>query len=131
MKKITVLMICVISLLAVFTASAVSAKSGKIAVAADGKSSTAMVSAVAARSAFFLFFDQGGKFLEAIANPHKDAGSNASGLVTGFLADNGVTDVIAGAFGDKMKNALEQKGIRCAEQKGITAAEAVRRNLLR
>jgi predicted Fe-Mo cluster-binding NifX family protein len=127
MKKATVLMIFAICLTAVFAASAVSAQKGKIAVASDGKSDTAKVSAVAARSPFFLMFGQDGKFLEAIANPHKDAGGNASGLVTAFLSDKGVTDVIAGNFGDKMKNALKQKGIASFELKGSSAADAVKR----
>ena len=120
-------MICVIFLIAIFTGLALSAQKGKIAVAAEGKNDSAMVSAVAARSPFFLMFDQDGKFLEAIANPHKGAGGNASGLVTAFLADKGVTDVIAGDFGDKMKNALEQKGIAYVEMKGSSAADAVKR----
>jgi predicted Fe-Mo cluster-binding NifX family protein len=131
MKRTSVLMIGAICLLAVVAASAVSARSGKIAVAADGKSSAATVSSVAARSPFFLMFGQDGKFLEAVANPHKDAGRNASGLVTAFLSDNGVSDVIAGAFGDKMKNALKQKGIASFEWKGSSAVDAVKRYLMK
>ena len=127
MKKAAVLMLSVLCLIAVLAVSAVSAGEDKIAVAADGKSSTAMVSAVAARSPFFLFFDAGGEFLEAIANPHKDAGGNASALVTDFLSARGVTDVIAGDFGGKMTNALKQKGIAYAEIKGISVANAVKR----
>ena len=127
MKKTAVLMVSVICLVAIFAVSAVSAENGKIAVAAQGKSDTAMVSAVAARSPFFLFFDANGKFLEAIANPHKDAGGNASALVTDFLSAKGVTDVIAGDFGGKMTSALTKKGIAYAEIKGMSVANAVKR----
>jgi predicted Fe-Mo cluster-binding NifX family protein len=127
MKKTSVLLISIVFLVAILAGFALSAQKGKIAVAAEGKNDAAMVSAVAARSPFFLLFDQSGKFLEAVVNPHKDAGGNASGLVTAFLSDNGVTDVIAGDFGDKMKSALEQKGIAYVEMKGTNAADAVKR----
>ena len=127
MKKAAVLMLSVICLIAIFAVSAVSAGEDKIAVASQGKTDTAKVSAVAARSPYFLFFDTGGKFLEAVANPHKDAGGNASALVTDFLSARGVTDVIAGDFGGKMTDALTKKGITYAEIKGMSVADAVKR----
>jgi predicted Fe-Mo cluster-binding NifX family protein len=131
MKKIFIVMISMVMVVAFFVGQAVSAQQGKIAVAAEGNSDTAMVSAVAARAPFFLIFDGDGKFLEAIANPHKDAGGNTSALVTKLLVSKGITAAIAGQFGGKMMEALQNNGIVHFEQKGKNAKEAVKKYLKR
>lgn len=98
----------------------------KIAVASDGNTPASAVSPVAARCSYFLIFDSKGTFIEAVANPHKNAGGGAGTLVVDFLAGKGATTIIAGAFGDKMITAMKAKGINYIEFKG-TAADAVKK----
>jgi predicted Fe-Mo cluster-binding NifX family protein len=113
-------------LLSSFTAFA--AEPAKIAVAADGNAPSSQVSTVAARAPYFLLFDEGGAFLEAVANPHKDAPGGAGSQAVDFLAGKGATVIIAGAFGPKMVGAMQAKGMRYVEFKG-SAAEAVKQAL--
>jgi len=98
------------------------ADKGKIAVAAQVKSTTAQVSGVAARSPYFLIFDGDGKLMEAIDNPYKDAKGGAGPSVVPFLAEKGVTLVVAGEFGKNMIQAMKSKGIGYFEFKGSAEA---------
>jgi predicted Fe-Mo cluster-binding NifX family protein len=109
-----------------FTAFA--ADPAKIAVAAEGQAPSSQVSAVAARCPYFLLFDEKGTFVEAVANPHKDAPGGAGAQAVEFLAGKGATVVIAGAFGQKMVGAMQAKGMRYVEFKG-SAADAMKQAL--
>jgi predicted Fe-Mo cluster-binding NifX family protein len=113
-------------LLSSFTAFA--ADQEKIAVAAEGDTLSAQVSAVAARAPYFLLFDEKGTFVEAVANPHKNAPGGAGAQAVEFLAGKGATVVIAGAFGQKMVGAMQARGMHYLEFKG-SAADAVKQAL--
>lgn len=128
MKRLGVLFLS-ISLALFLAVSSGAAQEEKIFVSADSGSASAMVSPVAARGPFFIVFDGDGKFLEAMANPHKDAGGKTSGLVVELLAARGAKVVIAGHFGGKMVTALKEKGIVHFEHKGSSAADAVKKYL--
>jgi predicted Fe-Mo cluster-binding NifX family protein len=101
-----------------------------IAVAAEGKVSTSQVSGVAARCPYFLLFDEKGTFVEAVANPNKDARGGAGTESVDLLAGKGVKAVIAGAFGQNMVDAMKGRGMRYLEFKGI-AADAVKKALVK
>jgi len=90
-----------------------------IAVASDGETLNSSVSHVAARSPYFLIFDSKGKPLEAVENPYKNTRGGAGVLTVKFLAERNVTIVVAGNFGDKMKEALEANEIAYLEFEGI------------
>jgi predicted Fe-Mo cluster-binding NifX family protein len=92
-----------------------------IGVAAEGKVPSSLVSSVAGRCPYFLLFDEKGTFVEAVANPHKDARSGAGTHVVDFLAGKSVKIVIAGAFGPKIIDAMKARGMRPLEFKGIVA----------
>jgi len=96
----------------------------KIAVAASGKTPSALVSSQPGRSPFFLFFDKKGTFMEAVDNPYKDAGSAGISALE-FLASKGVTVLVAEAFGPRIVEVMQGKGIKPIEFKGV-AANAVR-----
>jgi len=100
----------------------------KIAIAADGKTTAAKVSSVAARSPYYLIFDKSGKLLEAVENPYKAAKSGASASVLSFLAKKEVTLIIAGDFGDNMIRDMKGKGIKYVEFKG-NVREALEKGL--
>lgn len=98
-----------------------------IAIAASGKLVSASVSNQAGRSAFFLFFDDQGTFVEAVDNPYKDAG-NAGIPTLDFLAGKGVKVLVAESFGSKIVEVMKGKGMRPVEFKG-SAKDAVKKAL--
>lgn len=98
-----------------------------IAIAASGKLVSDSVSTQAGRSPFFLFFDNQGSFVEAVANPYKDA-ANAGIPTLDFLASKGVKVLVAESFGPKIVEVMKDKGIRPVEFKG-SAKDAVMKAL--
>ena len=100
----------------------------KIAVAASSKSAKASVSNMAAKCPYYLIFNNKGELIEVIDNPYRDASGGAGPSAANFLAQQGVTLVIAGNFGSKMINTLKNKGITHFEFKG-RVDDAVKRVL--
>lgn len=100
-------------------AISVSADSMKIAVATTGPEKDATISQQAARTPFFLFFDGKGNFLEAIENPSRNQSNNAGASAALFLADKGVTLIIAGNIGYKMEQTLRDYQIEYTEKTGV------------
>ncbi|MCK4738769.1 MAG: hypothetical protein KAT46_02365 [Deltaproteobacteria bacterium] len=115
----------VISLLLPLAAGSAEVASGLIAVSVDGKTQGANVSSKAARSAYYMIFDNKGKLLDVIGNPVKNAGGEAGPSAANFLSNKGVTIVVAETFGNKMINSMKTKGIKFIEFKG-TAGEAIK-----
>ena len=103
-------------------------KNDKIAVASSGKTSKASVSNKAAKCPYFLMFDSKGELIEVIDNPYADASGGAGPSAANFLAQQGVTIVIAGNFGSKMTNTLKSNGITHFEFKG-SVGDAVKKVL--
>jgi len=96
-----------------------SADSMKIAVATTCPEKDAAIGQQAGRTPFFLFFDDKGNFLETVENPSRDQSRNAGPNAALFLADKGVTLVIAGNIGYKMKQALRDYQIEYTEKTGV------------
>ncbi len=90
-----------------------------IAVATLEKTANSQISNKAAHAPYYLIFDKGGKLLEVISNPFRDAARGAGPKAADLLAEKNVTVVVAGAFGYKMAKALEAKGIKHHEATGI------------
>jgi predicted Fe-Mo cluster-binding NifX family protein len=88
------------------------ASQATVAVASSGKTPADNIGNVAARSPYFLFFDSQGKLLEVLENPHRDVGGRAGPLVADFMAEKGVTSVVAGNFGQNIVDSLDKKGIQ-------------------
>lgn len=86
-----------------------------LAIATEGKTITAQVSGVAARSSNFLIFDSEFNLVETLDNPYKDAGRRAGPSVAVFLAQKGVGLVVAGKFGERMIQAMKSQGIEYME----------------
>jgi len=124
MKKVICLMLTILFLV---SGLAFAGQKEKIAVAANGQTPEASVSAQAGRAPFFLFFDENGKLTEAIANPAKDLQS--SGIaVADFLAGKGVTVLVAEGYGPQIVQVMKGKGIRTVSFKG-SVGEAVKKVL--
>jgi predicted Fe-Mo cluster-binding NifX family protein len=95
---------------------------GIIAVAATGKAPSNPVAGVAARSPYFLLFDAGKAFLEAVENPHADSGGGAGNRVAEWMAERGVQVMVAGNFGRNLAADLEKRGIGRVEASGSSEA---------
>ncbi len=91
----------------------------KIAIASKGKDENSEISDQAGRSPYYLIFDEKGELLEVISNPFRIGGGGAGFAVAKMLADREVNLVIAGKIGDKMKGALETRGLKYQEKSGI------------
>ncbi|MBU2539038.1 MAG: hypothetical protein KKH22_11430 [Proteobacteria bacterium] len=125
MIKKHLLALLLFSALLVSAATAMAAGPASIAVAAENSTPAAMISAVAARSPYFLFFDEKGDLVEAVANPHLQVPGGAGPQVVEFLAAKGIKTIIAGEFGAKMVGAMRTKGIASRIASG-KVADAVR-----
>lgn len=109
-------------------AAGASAAAMKIAVAATGQEKDAAINEQAGRTPFFLIFDDKGNFLEALENPARDQSRRAGPSAALFLADKDVTLVIAGDFGDKMIQVLDEHHIQYVSKTG--AADNVVKTVL-
>ena len=110
MKRIVFVSLAILFLCSVVV-NAADFKNDKIAVASSGKISKASVSSKAGKCPYFLMFDSKGKMTEVIDNPYGDARRGAGPSAANFLAQKGVTIVIAGNFGSKMIDTLKSNGI--------------------
>jgi len=106
MKK-TLFLILVILSVAPVAAYAAGKDTAKIAVASNGKDVEASISNKAGKCPYYLIFDGTGELIETVDNPYKDAQSGAGAQTADFLADKGVTVVIAETFGGKMIEAMK------------------------
>jgi predicted Fe-Mo cluster-binding NifX family protein len=82
-----------------------------MAVASTGRDEASVISPRPGRSKFYLIFDEDGRFLETLSNPFSRGGGGAGFGVAKMLADKDVDVVVGGQFGDKMAEALAQRGL--------------------
>jgi len=118
MKKMfsTSLTIIFLVLATVFAAQK---NAAKIAVASNGKDAASSISSKAGKCPYYLIFDSTGELIEVIGNPYKDAQSGAGQQTANFLANKGVTLIIAETFGDKMIEAMRSNGTDYFKLQGI------------
>jgi len=91
----------------------------KIAVASNGKDPKSSISSKAGHCPYYLIFNGAGELIEVVANPYKNAQRRAGQQTANFLADKGVTIVIAGNFGDKMIGVMRSNGMDYFKLQGI------------
>jgi len=127
MRRLFFISLAILFLCAVM-ANAAEMEKMKIAVASSNKTAKASVSNKAAKCPYYLIFDGEGKLTGVIDNPYGDASGGAGSSAANFLAREGVIIVIAGNFGSKMINTLEDSGIAHFEFKG-SVGDAVKRAL--
>ena len=118
---VSALLLCAVS----FSGSLAAAADGAtIAVAAEGQSTSSQVSKRLARSPYFIFFDEKGGPVEAVANPYQKA-ADAGPKTVDFLAAKGVRTIIAGEFGPKLADFIKRKEMALRTATG-SAADAVK-----
>jgi len=127
MKKTLFSTLVVLSLVPVM-AYAAEKNTAKIAVASNSKDATAAISSKAGKCPYYLIFNSTGELIEIVGNPYKDAERRAGQQAAEFLADKGVTIVVAETFGDKMIAAMRSNNTDYFQLHGIVQ-DAVRKVL--
>jgi len=107
------------------TSLAISENDARIAVAAENAAADASISKFAARSPYFLLFNEQGNLVEALPNPYARESRRVGPQVVELLSDKGIHTIIAEEFGAKMIAALKQKKMAYKPGAG-RAADAVR-----
>lgn len=96
----------------VFAATTASADDRRIAVAAEAAHRDAAVSGTAARAPHMLIFRADGAFEASHRNPAAESPGGAGPALADWLAEQRVGTLIAGDFGSKLMQALEEGNIR-------------------
>ena len=96
-----------------------------IAVAADSASTDAPISMHAARAPFYLLYDENGRFLNAIENPFSNTERGAAPRTTEFLLTHEVDILVAGEFGERFIELLQDNNISTVVTQG-TASNAIK-----
>lgn len=97
----------------------------KIAIASTDKDKNSQISERGGQASYYLIFNEQGELIKTIDNPFCVGGGGAGFSVAKMLADAGVNVFVAGAVGDNMRGALEQRGVKYVIKTGI-AGDAVR-----
>jgi predicted Fe-Mo cluster-binding NifX family protein len=94
----------------------------KIAIASINKEKESKISKVAGRAPYYLIFEDK-ELVEVIKNPFASGGGGAGFGIAKMLIDKNVELVIAGEFGENMKQALSERGLKFKEVIGKTVEE--------
>lgn len=90
----------------------------KIAIAVNNKDQNSQISEKAGRALYYLVFNEKGESMEEISNPFLEERGGAGVATAEMLANKGISVVIAGDFGRKMIDALEDRDIKYYEEEG-------------
>ncbi len=96
----------------------------RIAIAATSASTDARVATHAARAPCYVLFDTDTGHFQTLTNPAAQVERGAGPQAARFLADQQVTQVMAGEFGPRFGGELEAHGISCVRTSG-TVSEAL------
>ena len=96
----------------------------KIAIAAENDAPSSEISSQGARALYYLVFSEDGYLSEVIENPYVSNDAHVGPDVASMLNTMHVTKVIAGRFGPKFKEALENQHVECIEKTGFAAQAA-------
>ncbi len=88
----------------------------RIAIASLDKNEDAEISKVGGRAPYFLIFDDN-KLVKVIENPFRFEGG-AGWKVVEMLHREGVEMIIAGSIGERMRETMNEKGIKYKEVSG-------------
>ncbi|OPZ97183.1 MAG: Dinitrogenase iron-molybdenum cofactor [Bacteroidetes bacterium ADurb.Bin408] len=84
----------------------------KIAITSTGNTLNEVLDERFGRCAFFVIYDTEKKTTEFLQNPHAEADSGAGPAAVQFIAERGVSKIISGEFGFKIKSLLDSLKIQ-------------------
>jgi len=88
------------------------------AIAAEGKELTSQIPYLAARATHYHVFDESGTLVEVVPNPFLNQEVGTGPAAAQMLAERGVTVLVAGMVGPKMKDVLVANKMRFVSRKG-------------
>jgi predicted Fe-Mo cluster-binding NifX family protein len=88
------------------------------AIAAEGKELTAKIPFLAARATHYHVYDENGGLVEVLVNPFLKQEEGVGPAAAQMLAERGVTVLVAGMVGPKMKDVLVASKMRFVSRKG-------------
>jgi predicted Fe-Mo cluster-binding NifX family protein len=97
----------------------------KIAIAVDAADTEAQIDERGARAPYFLIIDSASGESEILANPAAQVERAAGPKAAAFLQGIGVVKVVAGDFGPKFRDELENSGI-ASELASGAASQVIR-----
>ena len=95
-----------------------------IAIASEGKDMDAQVCPTAGRAPYYLLFENR-TLIKTIKNPFTIGGGGAGHGVIQMLSNENMEIIISGKFGDNMRQAISEKGMRGIEIREKTVDEAL------
>ena len=98
--------------------SATQAPKQLFAIAAVGEDPTAAIPFLGARATHYHIYDENGTLVEVLANPFLGREEGIGPAAAQMLAEYGVTVLVAGMVGPKMKDVLVAKKLRFVSRKG-------------
>jgi predicted Fe-Mo cluster-binding NifX family protein len=84
----------------------------KVAITSTGNTLESKLDERFGRCAYFVIYDTESKATEFIPNPHKDVESGAGPAAVQLVASRGVSKIVAGEFGMKIKSLLDSLKIQ-------------------
>lgn len=97
----------------------------KIAITSQENSLTANIDPRFGRCSFFAIYDTETKNTNFIANPAKESSEGAGPAAVQFIAAQGITKIIAGEFGMKIRSLLESLNIEIKNEEGKTISQII------
>lgn len=90
----------------------------KIAIAIVDKKRNSEISSRGGRAPYYLIFDEKEEGSEIISNPFSVGGGGVGPAVAKMLADMDINIFVAESVGEKMAEALDERGVEHYEMKG-------------
>ena len=88
------------------------------AIAAEGEDVSAKVAFLSGPAPFFHLYDINGDPIEVLANPHLNLEFGIGPAAAATLAKKGVTVLVGGMAGPKMRDMLDANGVRFVPRSG-------------
>jgi predicted Fe-Mo cluster-binding NifX family protein len=100
------------------TAGAQAPRKELFAIAAEGKEATAQIPYLAARATHYHVYAENGALVETLPNTFLNLEAGVGPAAAQMLAEHGVTVLVAGMVGPKMKDVLVANKMRFVSRKG-------------
>lgn len=91
----------------------------KVAITSEGNSPDSRVDSRFSRCSFFVIYDTDDKSTVYIPNPNKEITEGAGPASVEFIASKGVSKVVSGEYGAKVKSIFDQLQIQLIVLRGI------------